>query len=92
MKTAILLGLCLLLILQQSTVEAQWNRRQSNSRDVRGGRRTQGSGGPSGTGGAISFPSQDDRRRGGGGGGGGSDRNLHAGKFPGGFYTGSKSS
>ncbi|GBM27923.1 hypothetical protein AVEN_146148-1 [Araneus ventricosus] len=81
MKTAIVLGLCLLLVLHQSSVDAQRNRG-----DVRGGYGTLGSGGPSGARGGISFPSRDERRREGGG-GGSSSRNLHAGRWPGGFYN-----
>ncbi|CAL1293545.1 unnamed protein product [Larinioides sclopetarius] len=91
MKSAIILGLCLLLIVQPSTVEAQRNRRPGGSRgEVRGGFGTLGSGGPSGVRGGISFPSNDERRR--EGGGGGSSRSLHAGRWPGGFYSGTKSS
>ncbi|CAL1293544.1 unnamed protein product [Larinioides sclopetarius] len=84
MKSAIVLSLCL-LILHMGTAEAQRTRRPGGSRAT-----GMGSGGPSG----VRYPTddEDDRRiryppaseRGTSTGG------LHAGKWPGGFYSGSK--
>ncbi|GFQ67796.1 hypothetical protein TNCT_634291 [Trichonephila clavata] len=76
MKTALILALCVVLLLQNSIVDAQRNRRPSARDNIRGG-----SGGPTG----IRFPTEEeDRNRRGGSGG------LHAGKWTGGFYGGTK--
>ncbi|KAF8794465.1 hypothetical protein HNY73_002444 [Argiope bruennichi] len=83
MKTAVVLVLCVLLIIHQNSVNAQRNRQS-------GGSRRGDTGGPSG----VRFPTDDDddrrvrypptNERGTSSGG------LHAGKWPGGFYSGSK--